>query len=122
MTDTAKLQVEAEALCQEWQRRLRLRDWDVKIVVSRSDEMRPNCSGTCSTILSNKTALVTLMHPIDHSERCLWPYDMEETLVHELLHMHFAPFQADEDTPADTAQEQAIDLIAHALVNLKRGL
>jgi hypothetical protein len=41
---------------------------------------------------------------------------MEKTLVHELLHLHFAPFAAPDGTPEDTAQEQAIDLIAKALV------
>ena len=41
-------------------------------------------------------------------------YDL--TIVHELLHLHFAPFQESDDTPKGVAQEQAINCISQAII------
>lgn len=113
---------ELQKLCREWQKRLRLQDWDVKVFVKRESQfINENAAGECSWQLAKKLAVIRILDPIDYGSNLAWPQDQEATLVHELLHLHFAPFAAKDDTPEDTAQEQAIDLIARALVELKRG-
>lgn len=114
---------ELEAWVTEWQRRLRLQDWDVKIQVRRRYDMSlANAHGTCTWELCKKLAAIEIMDPNDYDPGSwAWVNDVEKTVVHELLHLHFAPFASPDDGPADIAQEQAIDLIARALVDAKRG-
>ncbi len=110
-------QKKLEALLVEWQAILRLNDWDVK--ASMVDAIRmPRARGDCSYVLETKTAEIRVRKPINDGP---WPADPEEAFVHELLHLHFAPFEAaDDGSPQSVSQEQAINLIALALVTLKR--
>ncbi len=117
-------QEEAERLCAEWKRTLRLEDWDIAVRIARGNglDLSAGNQGCCSWTLSRREATVKLMAPVDYDKDCIFPQDMEATLVHELLHLHFAPFAAKEDgSPEDVAQEQAIHALSLALVALKRG-
>lgn len=104
-----------------WQKVLRLQDWDVKVVVVRASQME--CGGNAGENtwqLSTKTALIKLCDPVDWPEDTRWEQDMEETLVHELLHLHMALFQPEHDTLEHAMMEQAICCIATGLVALHR--
>lgn len=115
-------QTELESLLAEWQKRLRLRDWTVRIKRVRVHEISiPGTDGTCTWGLETKRAIVEILDPIDYPpSRFGYDQDVEKTIVHELLHLHFAPFATQDGGPFDVAQEQAIDLIAGALVDAKR--
>ncbi|MHC5779681.1 hypothetical protein [Nostoc sp.] len=106
--------------CQEWQQILRLMDWDVSVNIVSYEEMPEGVEGECQFVINNKTANIKLIKPEGYPFDALRPYDMEQTLVHELLHLHFAPFNIDTGLKA-TSQEQAINAIARALVNLKNA-
>jgi hypothetical protein len=107
--------------CALWQKRLRLQDWDVRVRVRRKAQMSAEkCRACVDADLRLKEALIEIQDPIDYTPK-IWVNDMEQSLVHELLHLHFAPFEAEEGTAELVAQEQAIELIACALVNLARG-
>ena len=110
--------------CAEWQRILRLQDWDVIVTVERASNMRVSeVNGECEWTLQTKQARIRILDPIDYPDNIKWPQDMEQTLVHELLHLHFAPFDRfDRESLEHVTMEQAIDLIAGALVNLKRKI
>lgn len=114
---------ELRKLCQEWQSRLRLNDWEIKLFISRERDMiRPGLQGENTWEIKNKSAIIKILDPIDYPPDVLWEQDMEKTLVHELLHLHFAPFDKyEEDSMEGIAIEQAIDAIAKALVTLKRN-
>lgn len=113
-------QEQLEALCAEWQRRLRLQDWDVKIRLRRRYDMWVETNqGECKHETLKKLALVNILDPTDYDPDNVWPQDVERTVVHELLHLHFAPFVGDYEQ-CNAAHEQAIDLIAGALVDAKR--
>lgn len=105
--------------CLEWQRILKLQDWDVSIKVVPHREAE-DAWGNVHWNFQEKIADIKLLNPADQSGG-MRPYCMEETLVHELLHLHFAPFNANSGTPEQLAQEQAINAIAHALVKLKNA-
>ncbi|HEY3269440.1 MAG TPA: hypothetical protein VGM37_21205 [Armatimonadota bacterium] len=120
--DPAHLSLEeVRELCALWQKRLRLQDWLVAVRIVPHWNMERDSEGRCDATLSRKMAIIDILEPGHLYEGGLWPNDMERTLVHELLHLHFSPFEAEIGTPADAAQEQAIDLIAGALVDLARS-
>lgn len=113
-----------ESLTKEWQKRLRLQDWDVKVGFKRHYDMNdPANEAEMQMNSSLKRARVRLSNPADYCNE-FWPYDVEGALVHELLHIHFESMEhgIPKDDPRDIAKEQAIDLIALALVNAKRGV
>jgi hypothetical protein len=111
-----------QTLCAEWQKTLRLQDWDVKVRIVRRSQFRiSDAQGECEWLLPKKTALIHIVDPIDYPPNSVWEQDMERTLVHELLHCHMAGFDDFEyGSPKDVAVEQAVESIAKALVSLKR--
>jgi len=109
--------------CAEWQAILRLQDWDIQVTIERASSFKiPGNEGECEWNIQYKTALIRILDPVDFPPYSKWPYDMEETLVHELLHLHFVPFDNFErETHEKNAVEQAINLITCALLRLKRN-
>lgn len=112
-----------QGLCREWQSTLRLQDWDVKVkVVRRSAFGNQDAQGECRWVVPKKAALIFILDPVDYPSDIEWPYDMERTLVHELMHLHGAPFDTfDYGSMQDTALEQMVECSADALVRLKRS-
>jgi hypothetical protein len=107
--------------CREWQKVLRLQDWDVTTEICRQRDLKDDdYAGQVRWILPIKQALISLVDPIDQPDNCIKEYDMEDSLVHELLHLHFAPLGTEHGTPEKIAEEQAINAISKALVKLKR--
>jgi hypothetical protein len=115
-------QEQLEQACREWQKRLRLQDWEVAVKFTDwgSFSILGRC-GECSRNLQHRFASISVLRPEqyrDDAGECA-PADWEMTLVHELLECHFAPFKAD-DGLERTAQEQVINALADTLVGLKR--
>ena len=110
-----------QKLCERWQKRLRLADWHVVVKLCRLNEMGRDCVGCIFVYNESKDAVMMVLSPLDlplvseHFSQEERNYDL--TIVHELLHLHFAPFQEDDTTPKGVAQEQAINCISQALVS-----
>jgi hypothetical protein len=115
-------QSQLERLASKWQPRLRLADWLVTATLTRYFDMDGDDSvGEADTRVERKIATIRILDPVDFdADMPLHDTDVEHTLVHELLHLHFAPFQAKEGTAEQIAQEQAIDALAWSLVTLDR--
>lgn len=106
-----------------WQRMLYLQDWTIELRIVRQWEMAD--SGTiaqCEWYIQRKDAIIKILHHADlpgvahrfiKGEEC----DYDISLVHELLHLHFAPFHREED---ETAHEQAINSISRGMVKAWR--
>lgn len=106
------------SLCEQWQRNLRLQDWDIVIKLRPFREMI-DCRGETRYNLEKKAAIITLLDPNDHDGNEDFPYDMELTLVHEMLHLHFVDgSHTPEECP--TVFEQGINAVSAALVGLSR--
>ena len=107
-----------------WQDALFLRDWTVELRVVRQWEMSD--TGTlaqCEWYLQRRDAIIKVLHPDDlpgiqhrflNGEEC----DYDVSIVHELLHLHFAPFHTTED---ETSHEQAINAISRGVVKVWRA-
>lgn len=116
MTQTA-----LSRLCREWQRVLRLQDWNFFIRVKRSCDMSmAHVAGEFQPVLTKKEASIFLLSPIDYPTDAVYPQDMEKTLVHEMIHAHFAPFWDCCEEQHRVSMEQAIESLATALISLKR--
>jgi hypothetical protein len=106
---------------QEWQKRLRLQDWIITAKIKRARELMDETQATVSWQLAKKMAMISIMDPIDYPPDSMEPQDMENSLVHELLHLHFAPLnQNDDDERYHIGEEQAIESIASGLINAAR--
>lgn len=99
----------------KWTRVLKLQDWEI-VVAIRPREKLKGADGLFDHTLARKYAFIQLSEPWAEPELNEF-YDPEHTLVHELIHIHFAPFQSNvPDSPEDVAQEQAVDAWAASLI------
>lgn len=110
---------ELQGLLDYWQNELRLRDWDITARFVRVHEVRDTGQrGGIRWEATFRKASVRLIIPDDYDPSAIVPYDAEQTLVRELLHLHtyrFSPDEIDED------EETALNVLASALVRLKRN-
>lgn len=110
------------ALLAKWKKILKLRDWDIRIKYARAYDLPEGKVGTSGWVARNASALIKILDPVDYSPDSVWPQDVEGTVVHELLHLHFA---AIDDlivgNLAGIVLEQAINRIENALTSLDRA-
>ena len=110
------------ALLNEWTERLGLQDWAIVLQTdcSPSEMSLPSALGCTSWQESTKTAIIQIVNPekVDELTR---PYNFEEILVHELLHLKTSLLSSREDpeTTSDRVLHQLIDDIARAMIDIK---
>jgi hypothetical protein len=102
-----------------WQEILRLQDWDVPLRVCRSYAMkREDCLAYIEVYENKREAHITFLDPSDYDPDG-WPQEeLEQSLIHELIHLHLWAFNPEEDTPQWTAMEQAVHSLAQAVYRL----
>jgi hypothetical protein len=108
-----------QARCEYWQKVLRLQDWNIVVSIVSALEMdSPRAWGQNHWFSHEKVSKIKLVTPEDAAKQGgMVQYIPEETLVHELLHLHLASWETEGDL--ELAQmEFAINAIAHALFTL----
>ena len=110
----------AELLLSEWQRRLNLGDWVIRIEPDcLPDDMGlENVAGETEWVEVNKSAVIRIINPDLYGERII-PFDFEKTLVHELLHLKFSLLESDDEL-RNRVVHMLIEDMARALVITKR--
>jgi hypothetical protein len=99
-----------------------LQDWFITASIKRSRDLLDNSQACVSWVLNKKMATIGIIDPIDYPPDSMFPQDMEISLVHELLHLHFAPISdKDFDNQFELAEEQAIESISFGLINAARN-
>lgn len=109
-------------LLKEWQKRLGLQDWRIKLVDNcKPDDMSiSNCAGCTDWAESIKTARIEIVNPEYYGKRIV-PFDYEIVLVHELLHLKLSFASNNEDYDLQyRVIHQIIDDLARALVDAKK--
>lgn len=107
-----------------WQKRLNLEEWNVTVAMTRAADLKPKTLGNIHWDLEKKTAVIRVLDPADyHMPLADMLRDMEFTVVHELIHLGFAPVLADlQRTDANRREEEhAVNHMADALLKLDRG-
>ena len=111
------------ALVAHYQRELRLLDWrlDVSYAPDLADSRGRPVWGLCYPTVDAKVATIVIRDPAtppDGSTAEQAAKQVTETVVHEMLHLHFAAFGT--SSPAEVAhEEQVVWAIAEALINAK---
>lgn len=106
-------------LCEKWQGVLKLRDWEVKAVFVPVGDLKPGTAGYVSPSVNNKAAVIEIMREGDYKNQ-YWAQDVEETLVHELVHLHLIGLGDQEDPLKRRVEEQAVESLAQGFVSLVR--
>ena len=111
-----------QLLLKKWQHILKLDAWRIKARICRISEMNDaNAQGENTWVLAVRQSDIHILDASDFPADSLFEQDMEKTLVHELLHLHFAPFEPeDTDGLEFCAMEQTIELLADLLVQMER--
>ena len=110
---------ELQALLAKWQLILRLQDWDIDIMFVRPYELDPHTGGQVIRLDGKKAARIKVLDPDSYDPCLIVKQDVEYTVVHELVHIHFAIID-DFKGSDDTLYEQAIHRMATALLFLDR--
>lgn len=111
------------ALVAHYQRELRLLDWrlDVSYAPDLADSRGRPVWGLCYPTVDAKVATIVIRDPSTPPEGATSEQaakQVVETVVHELLHLHFAAFGT--SSPAEIAhEEQVVWALAEALINAK---
>lgn len=111
------------ALVAHYQRELRLLDWrlDVSYAPDLADSRGRPVWGLCYPTVDAKVATIVIRDPAtppDGATAEQAARQVVETVVHELLHLHFAAFGT--SSPAEIAhEEQVVWALAEALINAK---
>ena len=107
-------------LCRKWQEILKLNNWEVVVKLGRPDELsETDREGECFINLPKGEALIRLLDPKIPYD-FTFQYDVEKVLVHELLHLSFAPFEPEDDSLRHDLWEQTIERMAKTLVAFQR--
>jgi hypothetical protein len=122
-----KVKIDLMKLCREWQDSLRLRDWDITISTVRYYQLADyDRLAEIVYSLPKKKAVISILDPDDWNpddpdfdeNRQDMPERIEESIVHELLHLHMAPIKEGR-SDYDPAVEQAVNCLASAFVKIK---
>lgn len=101
---------ELASLVKKWQLTLRLQDWDIDCHIEPFKEEDDDAVGETTISMRRKHASILVREKEEENT--------EHTLVHELIHLHFAPFFVNKGL-VGAMMEQAIDALASALMNVK---
>jgi hypothetical protein len=103
-----------------WQNRLALQDWKVKINIVRKQELEPDTVGEIDWDRTTKSAVIRLLDPVDY--QLPLPailHDLEDSVVHELIHLRLLlPYHNEAD---EAAEEEATAYLTDALLKLERS-
>jgi hypothetical protein len=111
---------ELRNLCTEWQNRLGLAHWRIDIRFGRRDEFENGVIANVTQQVEFERAVIKILESYQHSS--LFSQDIEQSIVHELLHIVFATLDPEDGYYGvqKVLSEQVINRLAQVLVDLKR--
>jgi hypothetical protein len=102
-----------------WQKRLKLDDWKISILMAHPSDLKPKTLGNIHWDADTKSAVIRVLNASDYQLGCHDMLDdMEFTVVHELIHLELSSLPRSEASRRD--EEYAVNQIADALLALDR--
>jgi hypothetical protein len=103
-----------------WQKRLKLDEWNIAIMMVRKDALKPDTLGGIRWDKKKRTATLWTLDPADYtvSDEDMRK-DLEFTVVHELIHLELSSLPKSE--ASRRTEERAVNQLAEALLALERG-
>lgn len=114
-------------LLNEWTERLGLKDWHILLYSNcnpEEDTILQDAEGYVSYTEATKAAKIQIVNPNKRDKDALRPFDFEEILVHELLHLKLCLLEKGDDWDNKLQlrlMHQIIDDLARAFVDAKRN-
>ncbi len=105
-----------------WQKRLKLQDWTITLVMSHPGDLRPGTLGNNHWDVETKTARIRVLDASDYQ----MPFratvkDMEFTLVHELTHLELSALTHNFKSRSEESvgeEETAVNNLSDAMLQL----
>lgn len=102
-----------------WQRRLKLDDWKITIIMSRAKDLKPKTLGNIHWDADTKSATIRVLAASEYQLACpAMLDDMEFTVVHELVHLELSSLPRSQASRSE--EEHAVNRITEALLALER--
>jgi hypothetical protein len=102
-----------------WQRRLKLQDWKISIMMAHRGDLKPDTLGNIKWDAGDRSAVLHVLDASEYQLSCREMLnDMEFTVVHELIHLELASLPRSE--ASRNAEEYAVNQIVEALLALDR--
>ena len=116
--DSARAFVEEKVAV--WQKRLKLDEWNIAILMVRKDALKQDTLGGIRWDKKKRTATLWTLDPADYtvSDEDMRK-DLEFTVVHELIHLELASLPKSE--ASRRTEERAVNQLAEALLALERS-
>lgn len=113
---------ENKQLLDYWQKNLNLMDWCIvlKDNCSPNDLQLRDVTGETEWEEVNKCAVIRIISEKDYGDRIM-PFNFEQTLIHELLHLKFSLLGESGDNLQDRYVHQLIEEMAKSLYQAKAG-
>lgn len=111
--------MDGNVLLNEWQTRLGLYDWRIKLRDSVGEDEMQGAVGNADYQESTKTAIISILDEKDYGDRVV-PFDYEQTLIHELLHLKLSLVSDVGNDFQARYMHQIIDDLARAFVDTKK--
>lgn len=111
----AAFEESARCIAGYWQQLLRLSDWDVELCIVKG-YLGPQTYASIESDPLSKTAKISLVDPRDWEPERLTGDAVEDTIIHELLHLHFRQvgYVYDEDL-----EEPLVHQLARVLAEIR---
>jgi len=107
-----------------WQKRLKLDDWNISLVLSHPSDLRHGTLGNIRWDADKKTARIRVLDTSEYHRPYLATLsDMEFTVVHELIHLELSSVTRNEESrsaESRSAEEDAVNRMADSLLQLDR--
>jgi hypothetical protein len=111
-------QKEVKKLGERWQKRMNLRDWEIKWRVVPSTAFgEAGILGDVEYKLQHRKCRIRILSSLDRGAKS--ELSLHHTIVHELLHLVFAPFSEGVCAVAQSMEEQQINALASCITRLK---
>jgi hypothetical protein len=103
-----------------WQKRLRLQDWHLIAQLVRKQDMKMDGNAEIALNRIRLRGQILILPPEEQmpSSMGFGRDSVKHLLAHELLHIFFNPFQTENDSPLGDAEEQAVERLAMAFVEM----
>jgi hypothetical protein len=119
MTEKVWTQKYLERRCRYWQGRLRLLDWNVTIRFCPQSELDDDAQAKCHWNEHARTCSIKIVNPDEYESALGVKQDIEDTIRHELIHLHFVFLGVLKGTNL-ILLEQAIESISGAFIAPKK--
>lgn len=108
-------------LMQKWQAKLKLNHWKIDYELCDRDKMGANLHGKCKYYLDTLRAEILFGTESDYNKGnkgafIAEPYNLEETVVHELMHIILAPMRCNNEE----VDEQTVNILTRIILEQDR--